>query len=83
MKRIAIKPRDNYQKKIENMGFNFHTDYWKENAYYSFTMKEIEEIEKATNMCYAMYVDAVQHVIDYNLFHKLCIPAGIDRKSVV
>mgnify|MGYP007132858808 CR=1 FL=1 len=32
MKRIAIKPRDNYQKKIENMGFNFHTDYWKENA---------------------------------------------------
>jgi glutathionylspermidine synthase len=79
MKRIAIKPRDNYQKKIENMGFNFHTDYWKENAYYSFTMKEIEEIEKATNMCYAMYVDAVQHVIDYNLFHKLCIPAGMEH----
>lgn len=61
------------------MGFNFHTDYWKENAYYSFTMKEIEEIEKATNMCYAMYVDAVQHVIDYNLFHKLCIPAGMEH----
>lgn len=82
MKRIAIKPRENYVQKIEEMGFNFHTDYWKENAYYSFTMKEIEEIEKATNICYDMYVNAVQYVIDHNLFHKLCIPSGMENTII-
>lgn len=82
MKRIAIKPRENYVQKIEEMGFNFHTDYWKENAYYSFTMKEIEEIEKATNVCYDMYVNAVQYVIDHNLFHKLCIPSGMENMII-
>lgn len=82
MKRIAIKPRENYVQKIEEMGFNFHTDYWKEDAYYSFTMKEIEEIEKATNICYDMYVNAVQYVIDHNLFHKLCIPSGMENTII-
>lgn len=33
MKRIEIPPRDNYKKKIENLGFDFHDDYWTENAY--------------------------------------------------
>lgn len=80
MKRIAIKPRENYVQKIEEMGF--HTDYWKENAYYSFTMKEIEEIEKVTNICYDMYVNAVQYVIDHNLFHKLCIPSGMENTII-
>ena len=79
MKRTAINPRKDYQKKIEEMGFNFHTDYWKENAYYSFTMKEIEEIENATNACYAMFVGAVEHILEKNLFHRLHIPEGMEQ----
>lgn len=64
MKRIKITPRINYQQKIENLGFNFHTDYWKEQAYYSFSNEEIESIETATNECYIMYCQAVQKIMD-------------------
>lgn len=79
MKRISIEPRKDYVKKIEELGFNFHTDpelgkYWLENAYYEFTMDEIEEIERATNEGYRMYCEACQYVIDYDLWDLLCIP---------
>lgn len=77
MKRIRINPRTDYKDKIESLGFNFHTGYWKENAYYTFSFQEIEEIEKATKLCYMMYINAVQHVIDYNLFGQLHIPEGM------
>lgn len=79
MKRIAISPRADYKNKIESMGFAFHTDYWKENAFYAFTMDEIEKIENATNACYAMFVDTVQHIIDKNLFRRLHIPEGMEH----
>ena len=75
MKRIKIAPRDNYQQIVQEQGFNFEANYWLENAYYQFTAKEIEELEKATNVCYEMFIMAVQHVIDNNLWHKLHIPA--------
>ena len=74
MKRISIEPRKNYKEKIEALGFNFHTDYWKENAYYKFTTEEIETLERATNECYKMYCDAVQWVIDNDMWELLHIP---------
>ena len=82
MKRISIEPREDYVKKIEEIGFNFHTDpelgkYWLENAYYEFTMDEIEKLEKATNEAYSMYCEACQYVIDYDLWDLLHIPRGI------
>ena len=77
MKRIKITPRHDYQTKIKDLGFYFNEDYWIENAYYSFTEKEIEVIEDASNECYKMYVDAVQHIIDNDLFSKLHIPSYI------
>ena len=77
MKRFKIEPRENYEEKIEKLGFNFHPDYWLENAYYSFSSEEIEELEKATNECYNMYCDAVQFVIDNDLWDVLKIPRGI------
>ena len=74
MKRVKIAPRTDYVSKIENIGFAFHTDYWKENAYYEFSMPEIEAIENATNECYQMYCDAAQYVIDHDAFGELMIP---------
>ena len=52
MDRIKTSPRNNWQKAVENLGFGFHTTdvpYWDESAYYSFSLKEIEQIETATN----------------------------------
>lgn len=74
MKRIKTTPRKNWKQRVEQLGFGFHsTDipYWDESIYYSFSMPEIEQIEKATNELWEMCLEAVQTVIDrqwYNLF---------------
>ena len=77
MKRIKISPRNNWQKAVENLGFGFHTTdvpYWDETAYYSFTLAEIEKIETATNTLWKLCLEAVQHVIDNQLYNKFHIP---------
>ena len=38
MKRIPVTPRSDYREKIEALGFDFHGDYWREEAYYHFTV---------------------------------------------
>lgn len=60
MERKSIKPRDNYQRIVENLGFTFHKDYWLEDACYALSMSEVEQIEKATAECYDMYCQAVE-----------------------
>ena len=82
MIRYNINPRQDYKEKIEKIGFNFHTDYWRENAFYSFTQAEIEQIERASNVCYEMYCKAVQYIIDNNLFDMLCIPLPVRDKII-
>ncbi|HMW47422.1 MAG TPA: glutathionylspermidine synthase family protein, partial [Cellvibrionaceae bacterium] len=46
MQRFAIAPRPNWKLKAREYGFNFHTlmgePYWREDAYYSFTLAQIE-----------------------------------------
>ena len=81
MLRNNITPRNNWQKAVENIGFGFHsTDvpYWDESAYYSFTNAEIEHIEAATNELHAMCLQAVQHVINNNLYAQY----GIDAATI-
>jgi len=82
MRRIKITPRKDYKEVIEGDGFYFDENYWLEDAYYKFTPRQIDEIEKASNECYTMMIDAVQHVIDNNLWHKLHIPAFIVPKLI-
>lgn len=77
MKRNIIIPRNNWQKKVEELGFGFHTTnipYWDESAYYEFTMDEILHIEKATSELWDMCLEAVQYVIDNKLYSKFGIP---------
>ena len=49
MKRIPVTPRLDYREKIEALGFDFHGDYWREEAYYHFTAEETACLEEATN----------------------------------
>ena len=76
MKRIAITPRPDYAKKLEEIGFSYHAleDYWKEDACYQFTAAEVDEIEAATEELQQMCLKAVQYVIDRNRFADLGIP---------
>ena len=48
MKRIPVTPRSDYREKIEVLGFDFHGDYWREEAYYRFTAEETACLEEAT-----------------------------------
>ncbi|MDB5125328.1 MAG: glutathionylspermidine synthase family protein [Mucilaginibacter sp.] len=77
MKRESITPRNNWQQTVEGLGFGFHTadvPYWDESAYYTFTLPEIERIESATAELWDMCLQAVQYVIDKNLFRQFKIP---------
>lgn len=77
MKRIITTPRPDWKAKVESCGLAWHSskgDYWNESAYYSFTMDEVLRIEAATKELHERCLEAVQHVIDKNLFSKLHIP---------
>jgi len=76
MKRILTQERSDKLKRLKDILFEFHTmgdTYWDESAFYQFNMRQIEEIEKASNDLFDMCLVAVQHVIDKNLFDKLQI----------
>ena len=77
MKRHSIKPRLNWQQKVEEIGFNYHTpdsSYWDESVFYEFSGKEIDLIEKATSDLWEICLTAVQYVIDNRLYNKFHIP---------
>lgn len=85
MERIAISPRHNWERAVEQLGFGFHsTDvpYWDESVYYKFSLKEIEQLEKATNALWQMCLEAVQHVIDKDRFAEFQIPPAF-RKFII
>ncbi len=77
MERIKTSPRNNWQASVEKLGFGFHTSdvpYWDETSYYSLSLAEVEQIEKATNTLWELSLKAVQHIIDNKLYGKFHIP---------
>ncbi len=76
MQRIKTSPRNNWQQAVENLGFGFHTTdlpYWDETAYYSFTLDEVDNLEKATTTLWDLCLKSVQHVIDNKLYSQFKI----------
>lgn len=72
MRRIDTVVRDNWKRKVEEIGFGFHTidgTYWDESAYYSFSSAQVDQLEAATAELFDRCLDAVQFVIDHNLYH--------------
>jgi glutathionylspermidine synthase len=77
MRRITATPRDNWQKKVEDVGLAWHSGqqpYWNEAAFYEFTAKEVDVLEAATNELEAMTLQAAQHMIDEKLYSRMGIP---------
>ena len=80
MHRLKLVPRNNWQQKLESIGFGFHTTnipYWDESACYAFQMDEIVYIEEQTASLWEMCLDAVQYVIDHKLYNQFRIPEFI------
>jgi glutathionylspermidine synthase len=71
MERINCPVRNDWKKRVEEIGFGFHTidgTYWDESAYYQFSMREVNELETATAELFDRCLDAVQYVIDNKLY---------------
>ncbi|WP_350305367.1 glutathionylspermidine synthase family protein [Photorhabdus viridis] len=79
MERIAITERPDWREKATEYGFNFHTmhgePYWCEDAYYQFSLAQIEEIENTTAELHQMCLQVVEKVVDSEeLLTKFQIP---------
>ena len=79
MIRLAIRPRENWQQKVESVGLAFHTldngaPYWDESAAYQFTAAEIDILEAVGNELQTMCLAAAQHIIDKKRYAELEIP---------
>jgi glutathionylspermidine synthase len=76
MERHIITPRMNWQAIVESQGLTFHSrtaPYWNEEACYSFSSAQIDELEKAGNDVHEMCLKAAQHIVDNDLFSKMAI----------
>ncbi|OTA19884.1 putative acid--amine ligase YgiC [Xenorhabdus beddingii] len=79
MKRMGITERPDWREKAAEYGFNFHTmydqPYWSEEAYYQFTLNQVEEIEDATTELHQMCLQVVEKVVNSEeLLAKFQIP---------
>lgn len=78
MKRLKQTPRPNWQATVEELGFHFHTidneTYWDESAAYEFTAAQVDDLEAATQTLEEMCLEAVEHIIRNDLYHRLNIP---------
>jgi len=71
MKRVNCHQRNDWKRKVEEIGFGYHTidgTYWDESAYYEFSMSEVNILEKATSELFERCLEAVQYIIDNKLY---------------
>lgn len=79
MKRVTIHERPDWREKAAEYGFEFHTmygePYWSEDAYYQFTLAQIDTLEDATAELHRMCLNVVEKVVDSDaLMAKFRIP---------
>ncbi len=88
MQRIPQTPRRNWPRELEKVGFHFHSldefnvprevddntfFYWREDAAYAFSKQEVETLYAAAYDLNQRCLEAVQHVVDHDLFARLAI----------
>lgn len=74
----------NWQHRLEQNGFGYHTDeentpYWVENYYYSINEAFADEVYTATADLWTMCLEAVDHVISKKLYDQFQIPVYIHQ----
>ncbi|MDN6448788.1 MAG: glutathionylspermidine synthase family protein, partial [Enterobacterales bacterium] len=79
MKRVPISERPDWREKATEYGFQFHTmygePYWCEDAFYQFSMAQVEELEETTAELHQMCLKVVEKVIASDeLMTKFQIP---------
>ena len=82
MLRRIISPRPDWKARLESQGLNFHTHddgrpYWREDACYVFSGREIDVLEKATVELQRLCLKAVEHVLEKGRFREYGIPPSL------
>ena len=71
----------NWKERLENIGYGYHTDgetpYWIDDYYYSISNEEADRIHQVSTDLWDMCLQAVDHVIENNLWDKFHIPFPI------
>jgi glutathionylspermidine synthase len=78
VRREKLVPRIDWPRKVEELGFHFHTFdgevYWDERACYRFSAAEIDKLEAATAELHARALDAVRRVVEARDYGRFAIP---------
>ncbi|HET9653103.1 MAG TPA: glutathionylspermidine synthase family protein, partial [Usitatibacter sp.] len=77
MKRERLTPRQDWPRKVEELGFLYHSIdgvYWDEGACYRFTGDEVDTLEAATAELHQRCLEAVERVVAKRDFERFRIP---------
>jgi glutathionylspermidine synthase len=81
MRRETLTPRPDWQRRVEEVGLEFHTQdgvpYWAEDRCYAFTVEEIDGIEALTNDLHKLCLDAVEQIVRRGWHSRLAIPEWV------
>jgi len=69
MTRHECKPRPDFQNIVRSQGLVYHTNadgfpYWKEDAYYAFSAKEVDRLYAAAKELHQMFLAAADHALE-------------------
>lgn len=87
MKRVHLTARENWAKKVEDIGFDYHSlgktpddqdgVYWDETIAYELTSEEVDILESATESLHELCLQAVDYVVQHEEeMDKFCIPVA-------
>jgi glutathionylspermidine synthase len=78
MKRLEIRPRPDWQRRVEQVGLVYHTvdgePYWDESVCYELTAAEVDMLEAVTEELQRLCLQAGQFVLDRNRLAEFGIP---------
>ncbi len=78
MRREKSEPRAHWQRKVEEVGLEFHTQdgvpYWAEDRCYAFSAAEIDGIEAVSDELHGMCLEAVDRIVSGGWYERLAIP---------
>lgn len=78
MQRHTHPPREDWEKKVEDVGLRYHTaggvPYWHEEAHYTFTLDQVYRVENATRELHRLCIEAAEAVIREKRYAELAIP---------
>jgi glutathionylspermidine synthase len=81
MRREPSAERPDWRARVEALGFDFHTidgePYWREDACYRFSARQVDELEAATNELHALCLDAIDRIVAEGRYEEL----GLDEQD--